>query len=562
MGLKKIRFLTSAIVFAGLLGFATTGYAAEEPSVEQVFVNLPEVTVFAEGIDSNGLEAFLGDRKLQTAGMAEFAATDQPIYYYVLLDVSNSIPKTYFEGVKQSIQKFENTLGANDRMILYTFGEQVNLILDEDHNRAETQAALAGIDNADNKTLLFEAVNQAAGHAQQIPPEICKRKIVMVISDGEDFTIGGAGAQDAKEYLKKNVIQSFAFAIADTARANINSFGEFARISGGRLTVFDAAQASEVLDRFHYERIACDVLELRADTNIATNRLETFTLKTGANRSITRDVMVDRHIPDTDAPVIWDSELTEDNKLRISFSEAVQGADVAANYVVKCEDKQISVTGISASQDDSNAMLLTFGEELRPGTYQVSCVTITDLSMEKNPVANTAEFEVEQPPAGTRILNAVKEWYWVFLVAAGAVLAAVIWAVYCKVKKGNGVVYVDGKPVMASGVELHKHIAIQEAEGKEFQVRVSVKGNKPEEMTLYMNGSFIVGRSKICNLYFDDKRMSRQHFVLEWDGQDMYVTDLDTTNGTLLNGVRITKQRRLNQGDKISAGSVEMTIRW
>ena len=77
-----------------------------------------------------------------------------------------------------------------------------------------------------------------------------------------------------------------------------------------------------------------------------------------------------------------------------------------------------------------------------------------------------------------------------------------------------------------------------------------------------MNGSFIVGRSKICNLYFDDKRMSRQHFVLEWDGQDMYVTDLDTTNGTLLNGVRITKQRRLNQGDKISAGSVEMAIRW
>ena len=84
MGLKKIRFLTSAIVFAGLLGFATTGYAAEEPSVEQVFVNLPEVTVFAEDIESNGLEAFLGDRKLQTAGMAEFAATDQPIYYYVI----------------------------------------------------------------------------------------------------------------------------------------------------------------------------------------------------------------------------------------------------------------------------------------------------------------------------------------------------------------------------------------------------------------------------------------------------------------------------------------------
>ena len=77
-----------------------------------------------------------------------------------------------------------------------------------------------------------------------------------------------------------------------------------------------------------------------------------------------------------------------------------------------------------------------------------------------------------------------------------------------------------------------------------------------------MNGSFIVGRAQICNLYFDDKRMSRQHFVLEWDGQNMYVTDLETTNGTQVNQVPIHQKRRLQQNDVISAGSVDMTIRW
>ena len=126
----------------------------------------------------------------------------------------------------------------------------------------------------------------------------------------------------------------------------------------------------------------------------------------------------------------------------------------------------------------------------------------------------------------------------------------------------SGVVYVDGKPVMAADVELHKHVSIQEEKGMPFYLRVSVKGNRPEDMTLHMNGSFIVGRAQICNLYFDDKRMSRQHFVLEWDGQNMYVTDLETTNGTQVNQVPIHQKRRLQQNDVISAGSVDMTIRW
>ena len=96
--------------------------------------------------------------------------------------------------------------------------------------------------------------------------------------------------------------------------------------------------------------------------------------------------------------------------------------------------------------------------------------------------------------------------------------------------------------------------------GKTFHLRVSVKGGPPQEMNLRLAKSFIVGRSKICNLYFDDNRMSRQHFALEWDGMEMYVSDLNTTNGTMVNNVKINKKRRLQQGDKISAGSVEMTI--
>ncbi len=385
----------------------------------------------------------------------------------------------------------------------------------------------------------------------------------------------------------------------DTAREHINSFGEFARTSGGTLTVFDDQQAPSLLDTFPAYMAAGEVLEWRSGSNRQTNRMENVSLRTGDNRTVSREVMVSRHIRDEEAPRLVFAEQTGDAQIAVEFSEAVEGADNPSSYVItrrdlkkskKKKDKDsdkddkdkedqdaengepedgeedsgtvIPVLSVATDKEIPGRMLLSFSEDLEPGRYTISCPGIRDSSMEQNPVENQKTIRVEQRPLMTRVFQAVKDWYWIGLILAAAALAAVILRAMQKVKQGRGVVYVDGKPVMAADVELHKHVSIQEEKGMPFYLRVSVKGNRPEDMTLHMNGSFIVGRAQICNLYFDDKRMSRQHFVLEWDGQNMYVTDLETTNGTQVNQVPIHQKRRLQQNDVISAGSVDMTIRW
>ena len=562
MELKIRKCVTGAMLLAAVCNTAGIAYAADPASVEQVYVNLPQVDVYGSGIDTNGLSAYLGSKDLQMEKTGTFAETGTPIYYYVLLDVSNSMPDRYFKGIQQAIAGFEATLGANDRMILYTFGEQVNLVLDENHSRDMTQSVLDTLSNKDNKTLLFDAVNQAADRADQVKPETCQRRILIVISDGEDFTVGGTGVQETQDNLRQKGLPVYAFAIADTARTNINSFGEFARTTGGQMTVFDADQASAVLSSFHQERMEDQYVELKAENNVISNQMESLTLKTGDSQNIVKDVMVNRYVPDNEAPALAEPALTDEGKLKISFSEPVQGADSTANYVVTCDDKQETVTAVNTSTDDPNTLILTFADELQPGTYTLSCANITDVSMEKNAVSNTVEFEVDQLPLGKRILNLIKKCYGAVLAGAVLVLAGVILFIYRRVKRGHGVLYVDGKPVMASDVEVHRHVEIQDEDGMPFQMKVRVKGGKPEDLDLKITDSFIIGRAQICNLYFDDKRMSRQHFALEWDGQNMYVTDLDTTNGTLVNDVKISKRRMLNQGDKITAGSVDMTIRW
>lgn len=88
------------------------------------------------------------------------------------------------------------------------------------------------------------------------------------------------------------------------------------------------------------------------------------------------------------------------------------------------------------------------------------------------------------------------------------------------------------------------------------------KGKKKEELTLSLKESLIVGRSDLSDICFEDDRLSRQHFALEFDGKRYFVTDLDTTNGTYLNGKRINGMTRLKKNDRIRAGGLEIMIRW
>ena len=70
----------------------------------------------------------------------------------------------------------------------------------------------------------------------------------------------------------------------------------------------------------------------------------------------------------------------------------------------------------------------------------------------------------------------------------------------------------------------------------------------------------IVGRGSQADLVLRDEIASRQHaeimhLSLEGDCVEYYVNDLDSTNGTFLNGTKVTSQQLLQDGDKIKIGN-------
>ncbi|MGB3340363.1 MAG: GGDEF domain-containing protein [bacterium] len=72
-------------------------------------------------------------------------------------------------------------------------------------------------------------------------------------------------------------------------------------------------------------------------------------------------------------------------------------------------------------------------------------------------------------------------------------------------------------------------------------------------------GSYIIGRSDDVDLVVSSKDVSRRHSKVVYDGDDLTIEDLDSTNGTFVNGKRITIEN-LQTGDEISVGDYKIII--
>ncbi len=68
-----------------------------------------------------------------------------------------------------------------------------------------------------------------------------------------------------------------------------------------------------------------------------------------------------------------------------------------------------------------------------------------------------------------------------------------------------------------------------------------------EEYTFVAGDEFVIGRGQYSNIVVDDKQASRKHAMIVSDGGELLLSDLDSRNGTYVNGERVAKRTLLNQ---------------
>ena len=87
----------------------------------------------------------------------------------------------------------------------------------------------------------------------------------------------------------------------------------------------------------------------------------------------------------------------------------------------------------------------------------------------------------------------------------------------------------------------------------------------PKELrgvSIVVRGPVIVGRSPGADIVIGAGYVSGRHARFSLMGQNLFVEDLGSTNGTAVNGQLITEPTALRNGDTVNVGDVAIRVRY
>lgn len=91
------------------------------------------------------------------------------------------------------------------------------------------------------------------------------------------------------------------------------------------------------------------------------------------------------------------------------------------------------------------------------------------------------------------------------------------------------------------------------------RIWVTGKGGEPHAFPLNP-GRTTIGRDPEADIHLDDEAVSWHHLEIESRGGVLLATDLDSRNGTTLNGDPLDRARRLRDGDTLIVGGHRLEV--
>lgn len=617
--LKKVRrsFLVYILVMTLLLSVISvraedsksinlTNTVNEEYRIEQARVVMPYIRAYFypdESYDgSSDVRGVLGDEELELTDSRKWIETGYGIDYYFLIDNSKSVSEEDFTKVKGEIAAVPDYMNENDTVSIYVVGDTAEKKAGK-LTIADSEQLLSILDDIQRdgmNTNLYNAIKDAAteiagentdtifSSSENIDEDLGfgkNRSVIVAVTDGVNDTENGYGKDETISKLNDNGIplyliqQRMSGEKGGESRADIQ---QIVRQTGGVYLLTQDFEMGSTVQGLYSKLNSCYVATFKAGTNKTSGGQVDFNIiyqtDEGQKTFNPKQVRQDKHVTDSDAPEVSSVSVVDEHTIKIVFTKAV--TDSAKNlslYEIKDdEEKSIKPTGADFDVNSSDTILLTTSDTLWNGNYKLNIAAgITDTTEEANQMGQTTvEVSYKDGKDFTPEKKSfIQEYWWAviagFVVLVIIILLIIIAVVKSKIKKRKGLLVVDNKMVLADRVDEQIHLHINKVQtgtavNQGFPICLIVKsgGKVVKEINARVDGSLIVGRGEICDLYIDDLHMSKQHFAIEFSNNMLMIMDLDSKNGTYLNGVRLNGKRRLSQNDLIRAGSLEMVIRW
>ena len=589
---RRVRGIAVVCILMLLTWTSRSVYAANVKApyiAEQAIGKAPNVDVYMTGSKM--------EKDSQVAGTIDsidftlngeietFEESGKGISYIILMDNSASVNETQFEESKRQLSELRKSLKVGDEMTLYTVGTddaggEKSLVFtrsvsasdkkDKKNDRRQIKT-IPYLSGAESKTVLYRSLNQIL--QEQVSPKM--RTVILLITDGEDDSKGkDIDNVSTVKTVQEASVPVYGILLNRKPSQILTPEEQEERISYTRNEIlaekncrgyyYDCSvDATEESVKHAFETLSAIwqketyVVHLAAATNQTAGKGE---LSLTADNSAVAKIPVDYsdYEEDTDAPGIA-GIVEEAGSNSITFflqdKNGVNLTDVneLSNYMVqsaaeKGDGKIWTIDAVNAvSKDNEVTVTLTMAEDFYNGDYILRCSNIRDQSQDANEMDAAAEFSITKgvDAKNAAVKETVQSYWWIGLVLLVILIGMIL--IFAVRKRKVEVVSIDPD-------ELKK------ADSRKIRLTITDRAGMIKDVEWNVEGSLFVGRSNICNIYFDDDRLSKQHFVVEVNKMGCYIEDLESTNGTFVNGVKITGRRMLLDGDVITAGREKMVF--
>lgn len=533
-------------------------------SLGRVSIAMPKVTVEVKGsgYSEKDVMAKLGTESLSIESAKSFDESNS-VCTYILVDLSGSVRRS-FDLIQENINSYIDNMGDDDKVVILTFGEtKVTSLLDGNETKDAIKEKVNSLKCDEDGTLFYEALKEAYQLSNATISQY-DREYVIAFSDGIDEQRGSTTYEEIKELYKTHTLPLYAACASNASQEAADRFGNLARSSGGSIKMISN---NADFDKLLQEIDDVTMLRLEANNNVADGQAKVLSIKI-AESQVECEVPVTKTLEDNEAPKVKSIRYeAESNIFVIEFTEGVIGANVISGYkITNSKNEKVGIESVKVSDSCMQVEIKVKGE-LQNEKYAFSFTGITDQSNERNTLTGEASIEV------TDVVQTNNYVVWIVLACIVVVLLVILLVVLLVMKSSkreeeattevpqqnqqqNVNLVVEHQGI--SAVNEKHHVKAEQI----VRMRLRIKTGRTSEQNIETNlvSSLIVGRSDTCDIYIDDTKLSRQHFVIESDGRNLYVMDLQSRNGTTLNGIRVNSRQILRSGDKIVAGLSDIYI--
>lgn len=573
--IRRIRIAFIIILLSvGMFGSTNVmakGHVTKAYNIEQIQSSSPNIKVYVNGRKIDGNNEFSAkvsgsditeDMQFVCQDISQFAVSGEGIHYIILLDNSYSVENRQFNQTKKELIKLRKRMKKNEKMTLYTVGSNHSkgnkkciVNANGKNNLQKDIAAINNVKRKMGKTVLYRSLTQILETADNSN----ERVVVLLLTDGEDDSQG----KNNKTYQVNPAVKNTKIPVYGILLKNIGKHTNKEKIRNTKKNILeekisrgyykecenvqDVKKGFENIREILYDETYIVTLSEKNNSNKITTDAKLSMLCDSYEIKWNEKIFSYNQIgeEDTTAPVLRNIQKTGDNSISFMIEDDktknILGGSQPENYTIKDADGNDWTIDKVNVDSAKNTYELIFKEKLYSGDYTIHCNGITDDSQEKNKIVKVTNFTFEGLNKKTESLKkGIKSYWWIGLFIVILLIGA---AIIVLLKKHSGKnTEVDASTLLESDTRLIA-VTITDSEGVVRDVAWNVEG------------SIFVGRSKICDIYFEnDENLSKQHFVIEITKAACYIEDLETTNGTMVNGVKISSRRMLSDGDVITAG--------